>query len=85
MLSTGDVLLEARALNPLFPRVRPNKIKNGWTDSFNLCLDSLQIRSFARMDLFDGFMLAAYVAIIAQPLIYGSAGKSLVALMTPVK
>jgi hypothetical protein len=41
--------------------------------------------AFARMALIEAFLLAAYVATIAQPLIYGSVTKSFVALMTPVR
>lgn len=31
------------------------------------------------------FLLAAYVAIVMEPVVYGSLGSSIVALMTPVK
>ena len=49
------------------------------------CIDVLQLRSWRKPDPLAGFLLAAFVAIIAQPLVYGTTGMSIVALMTPVK
>jgi len=47
--------------------------------------DIFELRFWRRADPIASFLLAAYVAAMAQPLVYGSLGASVVALMTPVK
>jgi len=37
------------------------------------------------MDPVGCLLLAAYAAVIAQPLVFGNLGSTIVALMTPVK
>jgi hypothetical protein len=49
------------------------------------CADVLELRSWRSPDPLAGFLLAAFIAIVAQPLVYGTTGMSIVALMTPVK
>jgi len=43
------------------------------------------LRSWRDLARVAGLMLAAFVAVVAQPLVYGGLGTSIVALMTPVK
>jgi hypothetical protein len=61
------------------------RLKSAGWDILSLSADVLELRSWRRMGVGGGFLLAAYVAIIAQPLVYGSLGTSIVALMTPVR
>ena len=56
----------------------------GW-NILSLVADVLELRAWRRMNPLEGFLLAAYVAAVAQPLVYGSVGHSVVALMTPVR
>ncbi len=56
-----------------------------WRDIVSLAVDILDLRAWRDRDPEAGFMLAAYVAAVTQPLVYGSLGNSIVALMTPVK
>lgn len=64
---------------------RTVRIRACCRDAWPLAADILELRSLARMNPFEGFLVAAYVAIVAQPLVYGSLGNSMVALMTPVR
>ncbi|HEY4361941.1 MAG TPA: hypothetical protein VGN17_13270 [Bryobacteraceae bacterium] len=50
-----------------------------------LLADVFQIREWRGMDPVGCFLLAAYAAVVAQPLVFGTLGSSIVALMTPVK
>lgn len=56
-----------------------------WRDVLSLTADILDLRAWRDCDPVAGFMLAAFVAVVAQPLVYGGMGTSIVALMTPVK
>jgi hypothetical protein len=56
-----------------------------WRDILSLATDVLQIRAWRDMDPIGCYMLAAYTAAIAQPLVYGNLGSSIMALMTPLK
>jgi hypothetical protein len=49
------------------------------------CADVLDLRPWRFAGPVTWFLLVAYVAIVAQPLVYGHAGPSIVALMTPVR
>lgn len=50
-----------------------------------LAADVLELRAWGRMGAVGYFLLAAYVAVMVEPLVYGSLGTSIVALMMPVK
>jgi hypothetical protein len=76
---TGPVLLVGS------PRARAVPGRATWRDVLSLTADILDLRSWRDLDPLAGFMLAAFVAVVAQPLVYGSLGTSIVALMTPVK
>jgi hypothetical protein len=51
----------------------------------SLLADVLDLRAWRKMDPLACFMLAGYTAVLAQPLVFGSLGSSIVALMTPTK
>jgi hypothetical protein len=76
---TGPILLVHS------PRVKAAPKRTIWCDVLSLTVDILDLRSWRNMDPVAGFLLAAYVAVVAQPLVYGGLGTSIVALMTPVK
>jgi hypothetical protein len=76
---TGPVLLLGS------PRVKSAPKRTIWHDALSLTVDILGLRAWRDMDPVGGFMLAAYVAAVAQPFVYGGLGTSIVALMTPVK
>jgi hypothetical protein len=76
---TGPVLLVGSA------RVRSAPKGTFWRDILSLVVDILDLRAWSDADPVAGFMLAAYIAAVAQPLVYGALGNSIVALMTPVK
>lgn len=76
---TGPVLLLGS------PRVKSAPKRTIWSDVLSLTVDILGVRAWREPDPLAGLMLAAYVAVVAQPLVYGSLGTSIVALMTPVR
>jgi hypothetical protein len=51
----------------------------------SLAADVLELRAWKRRDPVAGILMAGFAAICAQPLVYGSLGSSMVALMTPVR
>jgi hypothetical protein len=76
---TGPVLMVGSV------RVKAERKTTVWRDILSFAADILDLRAWRDSDPVAGFMLAAYVAAVAQPLVYGSLGNSIVALMTPVK
>ena len=54
-------------------------------DIMSLLADIFDLPAWRKMDPLACFMLAGYAAIISQPLVYGSLGNSVVALMMPTK
>jgi hypothetical protein len=54
-------------------------------DILSLVADIFDLRAWRKMDPLACFMLAGYTAAVAQPLVYGSLGSSIVALMMPTK
>lgn len=54
-------------------------------NSLVLGADVLELRAWREMDLIAVLMLAVFAAVIAQPLVYGTLGTSVMSLMTPVK
>lgn len=54
-------------------------------DILSLVADIFDLRAWRTMDPVASFMLAGYTAVLAQPLVFGSLGSSIVALMTPTK
>ena len=56
-----------------------------WRDVLSFAVDVLDLRAWRTMDPLACVMLACFVAVVAQPLVYGNLGRSFAALMTPVK
>jgi hypothetical protein len=56
-----------------------------WHDIFSLAVDILDLRAWRDMDPLACVLMAAFTAIIAQPLFFGSLGNCIRALMTPVR
>jgi hypothetical protein len=54
-------------------------------DIMSLLADIFDLRAWRKMDPLACFMLAGYTAVVSQPVVYGSLGSSIVALMTPAK
>jgi hypothetical protein len=54
-------------------------------DILSLVADILDLRGWRKMDPLACFMLAGYTAVVAQPLVFGSLGSTVVALMMPTK
>jgi len=77
---TSEVLSADRP----FRLVRTGHLGN-WRNTLSLCVDIFELRAWRRTSLLDAFLLAAYVAAVAQPVVYGTLGTSIVSLMTPVK
>ena len=67
------------------PRSASHRKGTLFGDILSFTVDILDLRAWRDMDPVAGFMLAAYVAAVAQPLVYGGLGSSIVALMTPVR
>ena|SRR5579863_3085325 len=76
---TGPVILVAS------PRTKA--VRNGtiWRDILSVAAEVLELRAWRAMDPVACFMLAGYVAVIAQPLVYGNVAHTFAAFMTPVK
>jgi hypothetical protein len=58
---------------------------SAFRDLLNFFADIFELRAWRDKDPIACFMLAAFLAAIAQPVVYGSLGTGIVALMTPVK
>jgi hypothetical protein len=76
---TGPVILVGS------PRTKSAQKGTICHDIMSLVADILDLRSWRKMDPLASFMLAGYAAVIAQPVVFGSLGSSIVALMTPTK
>lgn len=76
---TGPVLLVRT------PVAKPGRKSSLTRDFASLLADVFQIREWRGMDPVGCLLLAAYAAVIAQPLVFGNLGSTIVALMTPVK
>jgi hypothetical protein len=76
---TGPVILVAPA--------HTNTAGKGtfWRDILSVAVDVFELRGWRDMDPIACFMMATYTAVITQPVVYGSLGTSIVAMMTPVK
>jgi hypothetical protein len=75
---TGPVILVA-------PRANPARKTSVTWDILSLATDILELRAWREMDPIGCFMLAAFTAVVTQPLVFGDLGSSIVALMTPLK
>lgn len=82
--SAGELFFEPRVISTTLPR-RDKLRKHALRGSLSLLVDVFELRAWTRMSLVEGFLLAAYAAAMAQPIVYGTMGRSVVALMTPVK
>jgi hypothetical protein len=51
----------------------------------SLLADVFDLRGWRKMDPLACFMLAGYTAAVAQPMVFGGLGRSIVALMMPTK
>jgi hypothetical protein len=67
------------------PRIKSMRPKTIWRDILSLFAEVLDLRAWREMDPVACFMLAGFVAAVAQPLVYGNMGHSFAAFMTPVK
>src|SRR5580658_2357763 len=67
------------------PRTRSVQKGTVCHDLLSLFADVFDLRGWRKMDPLACFMLAGYTAVIAQPLVFGGLGSSIVALMTPTK
>jgi hypothetical protein len=76
---TGPVLLIRS------PRTKSARRGTIWCDILSLAADILDLRAWRKIDPLACSMLAGYIAVVAQPLIFGSLGSSIVALMMPTK
>jgi hypothetical protein len=54
-------------------------------DILSLLADIFDLRGWRKMDPLACFMLAGYTAAVAQPMVFGGLGSSIVALMMPTK
>jgi hypothetical protein len=76
---TGPVVLVATSRAKRLPK------RTIWCDILSLFVDIFCLRAWRDMDPLACVMLAGFTAIIAQPLVFGGLGSSVVALMTPTK
>jgi hypothetical protein len=76
---TGPVVLVSS------PRTKSMQKGTICHDLLSLAVDIFELRGWRKMDPLACFMLAGYAAVIAQPLVFGNLGSSIVALMTPTK
>jgi hypothetical protein len=67
------------------PRTKAARKNNVCLDILRLAADVLHLRAWRDMDPLACFLLAAFTAVIAQPVVFGNLGNSIHALMTPVK
>jgi hypothetical protein len=75
---TGPVILVA-------PRAQAVRKSTFSWDILSLAADILELRAWREMDPIGCFMLAGFAAVLTQPVVFGSLGNSIVALMTPLK
>lgn len=61
------------------------KLKSICKDMLSLAADVLELRAWRDMDPLACILLAAFAAILLQPVVFGQLGSSIFALMTPVK
>jgi hypothetical protein len=54
-------------------------------DLLSLAADVLELRAWRDMDPLACILLAAFTAVLLQPVVFGKLGTSIFALMTPVK
>lgn len=71
------------------PPVLPG-LAEAWTtgifrDFLDNCADILELRSWRKVDPIAYFLLAAFTAVIAQPIVYGPLGLSIVTFVTPAR
>jgi hypothetical protein len=66
---------------------RTKSVQNGTIcpSILSLLADVLHLRAWRQMDPVACFMLAGYTAAVAQPLVFGRLGSTIVALMMPTK
>ena len=55
------------------------------TDILSFAADVLELRAWRDMDPLACILMAAFAAILLQPVVFGQLGSSIFALMTPVK
>src|SRR5580704_10398457 len=54
-------------------------------DMLSLLADIFDLRGWRKVDPLACFMLAGYTAAVAQPMVFGNLGSTIVALMMPTK
>ena len=84
---SGELVFEPRVTEAILPQWVFSQRSHGRNvrDTLSLFVDIFELRAWARVNPVEGFLLAAYAALIAQPVVYGTLGTSIVSLMTPVK
>jgi hypothetical protein len=74
---------KARHLSPV--RQSVPRLRTICPAVLSVAADVLELRAWKDRDPLAGILMAGFAAICAQPLVYGSMGTSIVALMTPVR
>jgi hypothetical protein len=67
------------------PRTKSLKKGTICHDMLSLLADIFDLRGWRKMDPLACFMLAGYTAAVAQPMVFGNLGSTIVALMMPTK
>ncbi len=66
-------------------KASPSKPGTLFKDILSFAADVLELRAWRGMDPLACVLLAAFTAILLQPVVFGQLGSSIFALMTPVK
>jgi hypothetical protein len=66
-------------------KAAPAQPRTTCKDLLSLAADVLELRAWRDMDPLACILLAAFTAILVQPIVFGQLGSSIFALMTPVK
>jgi hypothetical protein len=66
-------------------KASPSKQRTVIKGILSFAADVLELRAWRNMDPLACILLAAFTAILVQPVVFGQLGSSIFALMTPVK
>jgi hypothetical protein len=66
-------------------KASPPKSRTVFKDFLSLAADVLELRAWRDMDPLACILMAAFAAVLLQPVVFGQLGSSIFALMTPVK
>ncbi len=56
-----------------------------WRDIFSFAVDALDLHSWRKMNVTACILLAGFIAVVAEPLVYGGLASRFVALLTSVR